>query len=193
MGGSPELVLEGADLTVHGIGGLGGVLQLTLKLPAGGVGPLGLLLGLLQLSLELLQAGGCLVSLRRHGHWPLGARCRWPTWSLCSAGKHTWSLYCSAFLRSSSTCSSTSFSFFSARRTCLQAAWRSLRGTDMVAQEDTLQGVCPTNHKLDNQSGSHRCFPLREALMLRRPSSFPEHPRCAWALLGGSVISPFHR
>lgn len=63
--GSPELVLEGADLTVHGIGGLRGIFELALQLPAGGVGPLGLLLGLLQLPLELLQAGGRLVRLRR--------------------------------------------------------------------------------------------------------------------------------
>lgn len=60
---SPELVLEGADLTVHGVGRLRGILQLTLQLPTGGVGSLGLLLGLFQLALELLQAGGCLVSL----------------------------------------------------------------------------------------------------------------------------------
>ena len=63
--GSPELVLEGADLAVHGVGRLGGVFQLALQFPAGGVGPLGLLLRLLQLPLELLQAGGCLVSLQR--------------------------------------------------------------------------------------------------------------------------------
>lgn len=65
--GSPELVLERADLAVHGVGGLGGVLQLTLQFPAGGVGPLGLLLSLLQLPLELLQAGGRLVGLQRRG------------------------------------------------------------------------------------------------------------------------------
>jgi hypothetical protein len=61
------------------------------------------------------------------------------TWSHGSACTQTWSLYCSAFLRSSSTCSNTSFSFFSARRTCLQAAWRSLDGTEMAAQK----GHCP--------------------------------------------------
>lgn len=38
----------------------------------------------------------------------------------------------------SSTCSSTSFSFFSARRTCLQAALAPLRGTNTVAQGHPL-------------------------------------------------------
>lgn len=45
--GSPELALEGADLAVHGIRGLRGVLQLALQFPTGRVGPLGLLLSLL--------------------------------------------------------------------------------------------------------------------------------------------------
>lgn len=65
--GSPELALEGADFSVHGVGRLRGVLQLPLELPAGRVGPLRLLLGLLQLPLKLLQAGGRLVGLRRPG------------------------------------------------------------------------------------------------------------------------------
>lgn len=43
----PQFVLQGADLSVHSIGSLCGILQLTLQLPAGGIGPLGLLLGLL--------------------------------------------------------------------------------------------------------------------------------------------------
>lgn len=135
---SPELVFEGADFPVHGVRGLGGILQLALQFPARGVCPLGLLLGLLQLPLELLQAGGCLVSLWGCSQWPwlgvLGKRGLYgPRPAHHSAHKHTWSLNCSAFLRSSSTCSNTSFSFFSARRTCLQAAWRSLPGTDRAA------------------------------------------------------------
>lgn len=43
----PQFVLQGADLSVHSISSLCGILQLTLQLPAGGIGPLGLLLGLL--------------------------------------------------------------------------------------------------------------------------------------------------
>lgn len=43
----PELALEGVDFTVHGISGLGGILQLPLELPAVGVGSLCLLLSLL--------------------------------------------------------------------------------------------------------------------------------------------------
>lgn len=61
----PELALEGVDLSVHGIGRLGGVLQLPLELPATGVGPLGLLFGLLQLPLQLLDAGVQLVHLEK--------------------------------------------------------------------------------------------------------------------------------
>ena len=60
---SPELVLENVDFAVHGVGRLGGVLQLTLQFPAVGVGPLRLLLRLLQLTLQLLHARVQLLSL----------------------------------------------------------------------------------------------------------------------------------
>lgn len=187
--GSPELVLEGADLAVHGIRRLSGILQLTLQFPAGGIGPLGLLLRLLQLPLELLQAGGCLVRLeRRKARGPgQDSTCRWPTPPSAASGQGpappqlTWSLYCSAFLRSSSTCSSTSFSFFSARRTCLQAAWRSLRGTNTVAQGHPLfQRVWWTNPQTGPPtSGSHWPVPCREALIN--------------ALMKALGLVPFHR
>lgn len=45
--GSPQFALQGADFSVHGVGRLRGILQLTLQLPAGGVCPLGLLFSLL--------------------------------------------------------------------------------------------------------------------------------------------------
>lgn len=102
------------------------------------------------------------------------------------ARKHTWSLNCSAFLRSSSTCSNTSLSFFSARRTCLQAAWRSLRGTDAVAQGPSLRGSSHTPPAGQPVLGPRGHFLPREALRPRRATS-TEHPRSP---KGGAVTSP---
>ena len=66
----PEAVLEGVDLPGETLAGLGGVVQLPLQLPAGGVGPGGLLLRLLQLTLQLLHTGVGFLHLtegRTHG------------------------------------------------------------------------------------------------------------------------------
>lgn len=51
----PEAVLEGVDLPSETLAGLSGIIQLPLELPAGCVGPGGLLLRLLQLTLQLLH------------------------------------------------------------------------------------------------------------------------------------------
>lgn len=62
---SPELVLQGGDLSVHGLGGLRGVVQLALQLSLGGLGSLSFVLGLLQLTLQLLHSHVQLVTLKR--------------------------------------------------------------------------------------------------------------------------------
>lgn len=59
----PEAVLEGVDLSGETLAGLCGIVQLPLQLPAGPVGPGGLLLRLLQLALELLHARVCFLHL----------------------------------------------------------------------------------------------------------------------------------
>lgn len=61
----PQLALEGGHLAVHGVCRLRGVLQLPLEFPSVGVGPLGLLLSLLQLALQLLHARVQLVRLEK--------------------------------------------------------------------------------------------------------------------------------
>lgn len=53
----PEAVLKRVDLPTQSLTGFGGVVQLPLQFPAGGIGPGGLLLSLLQLPLQLLHAG----------------------------------------------------------------------------------------------------------------------------------------
>ena len=64
---SPELAPQGADLPGHGVGRLADVVQVSLQLPAVGVGPLRLLLRLLQLPLQLLHARVQLVGLEGRG------------------------------------------------------------------------------------------------------------------------------
>lgn len=59
----PEFALEGIDLTAHGIIGLCGLIQLSLKLPAGRSDSLGLFLALFQLPLQLFDASIRLIRL----------------------------------------------------------------------------------------------------------------------------------
>lgn len=59
----PQTVFQSVNLSAQALAGLCGVIQLPLQLPAGGVGPGGLLLRLLQLPLQLLHAGVSLLQL----------------------------------------------------------------------------------------------------------------------------------
>lgn len=61
--GSPEAALQGAQLSAQSLAGFAGLVQLPLQLPAGGAGPGGLLLSLLQLPLQLLHSGLSLLHL----------------------------------------------------------------------------------------------------------------------------------
>lgn len=124
-GPSPELALERCHLAAHGLIALCGLIQLPLQLPAVGVDALGLFLCLLQLPLELLDPRVSFLSLSRRG-----PRVRGVCGGACGAGRGrgrvTCSLYCSAILRSSSTCSRASFSFLSFCFSDLAAACFSL-------------------------------------------------------------------
>lgn len=60
----PEAALQSAELSAQSLAGLAGVVQLPLELPAGGAGPGGLLLSLLQLPLQLLHSGLSFVHLK---------------------------------------------------------------------------------------------------------------------------------
>lgn len=126
---SPELALERGHLAAHGLVALRGLVQLPLQLPAVGVDALGLLLGLLQLPFELLDL--CVAFLCLSGGRPgSGVRPGGPEVASGRPGPaapRTCSLYCSAALRSSSTCSSASFSFLSFCFSDLAAACFSLR------------------------------------------------------------------
>lgn len=126
---SPELALERGHLAAHGLVALRGLVQLPLQLPAVGVDALGLLLGLLQLPFELLDL--CVAFLCLSGGRPgSGVRLGGPEVASGRPGPaapRTCSLYCSAALRSSSTCSSASFSFLSFCFSDLAAACFSLR------------------------------------------------------------------
>ena len=60
---SPEPVPQRVQLPVHGLGGLCDILQLVLQPPADRLGPGSLLLGLLQLPLQLLHSKVALLQL----------------------------------------------------------------------------------------------------------------------------------
>lgn len=141
----PESVLERVDLPGEAFTSLSGVIQLPLQLPAGSVGPGGLLLRLLQLTLQLLHTRVGFLHLtggrvkERQTETVGGQRCsvglKSAYWlmTLSHVNKKrtsllTCSLYWSAWRRSSSTCIITSFNFFSVRRTILLAAALSLQG-----------------------------------------------------------------
>lgn len=130
----PEFALEGSDLTAHGIIGLCGLIQLSLKLPAGRSDSLGLLLALFQLPLQLFDASVRLIRLWKRNTFQAKRtlRCNTVSYKIISPltvgmiskfygkskGKQlTWSLYCSACFRSSSTWVIKSFSFLSFWRT----------------------------------------------------------------------------
>ncbi len=59
----PELAAQGGDLSRHALTAVGELLQLSLQLPLLGIGARVLLLHLLQLSLQLLQADHRLIQL----------------------------------------------------------------------------------------------------------------------------------
>lgn len=63
----PEFALQGADFSIHCISCFSGILQLTLELPTGCIGSLGLLFCFLKLAFQLLQAHVCLVRLSVYG------------------------------------------------------------------------------------------------------------------------------
>lgn len=156
----PKAALQGAELSAQGLAGLGGLVQLPLKLPAGGVGPGGLLLRLLQLPLQLLHAGVCFVHLkgRTEQKGVRGGVEEEEEPDTC----FTCSLYWSTWRRSSSACIVTSFSFFSQRRALLLAAARSLRG-DPRATSAQLDGAL-----VDQRScGNPLCFLLQLLLQLQ--------------------------
>ena len=70
---SPELAPEAGDLPGHGVGRLADVVQVSLQLPAVGVGAGHFLLRLLQLTLQLTHASVELIGLEEEP----GVRVRW--------------------------------------------------------------------------------------------------------------------
>lgn len=151
---SPELALERRHFAAHGLVALRGLIQLPLQLPAVGVDALGLFLRLLQLPLELLDPRISFLRLSSRGPgsgplpdqggaWSWGGRGlglgAWPCWA--GPGRGTCSLYCSAILRSSSTCSRTSFSFLSFCFSDLVAACFSLHGVGGSRDDSHGEGL----------------------------------------------------
>lgn len=65
----PEAILKRIDFTAQTLAGFSSVIQLSLQLPAGGVRSSRLLLGLLQLPLQLLHAWVGLFHLKPNARW----------------------------------------------------------------------------------------------------------------------------